>query len=210
MSMIEEVAAMKQEQEAQRGDLVRINNSINELTKALQGTTAAIGNLSDKCDRLMIDLQEVSSSSQDKLTKEQVRNIIAEELKGIQQEGASVFAPLRNKAEKLCQEFDAAGKVAIKQIREAGKPEWGEIIAKGMISAIVYVMLLTGIMYMMYGIDDIHNDLAYLRDRVDVIQYNQTIDGAKFTPWDMKEFHEAWDNQNKYIWEQRNKKAQGQ
>ena len=199
MSMIEEVAAMKQEQEAQRGDLVRINNSINELTKALQGTTAAIGNLSDKCDRLMIDLQGVSASSQDSLTKEQVRNIIAEELKGIQQEGASVFAPLRNKAAKLCQEFDAAGKVAIKQIREAGKPEWVEIIAKGMISAIVYVMLLTGIMYMMYGIDDIHSDLAYLRDRVDVIQYNQTIDGAKFTPWDMNAFHEAWDNQNEYI-----------
>ena len=208
--MIEEVAAMKQEQEAQRGDLVRINNSINELTKALQGTTAAIGNLSDKCDRLMIDLQGVSASSQDSLTKEQVRNIIAEELKGIQQEGASVFAPLRNKAAKLCQEFDAAGKVAIKQIREAGKPEWVEIIAKGMISAIVYVMLLTGIMYMMYGIDDIHSDLAYLRDRVDVIQYNQTIDGAKFTPWDMNAFHEAWDNQNKYIWEQRNRNGQKQ
>ena len=206
MSMIEEVAAMKQEQEAQRGDLVRINNSINELTKALQGTTAAIGNLSDKCDRLMIDLQGVSASSQDSLTKEQVRNIIAEELKGIQQEGASVFAPLRNKAAKLCQEFDAAGKVAIKQIREAGKPEWVEIIAKGMISAIVYVMLLTGIMYMMYGIDDIHSDLAYLRDRVDVIQYNQTIDGAKFTPWDMNAFHEAWDNQNKYIRNERQKK----
>lgn len=210
MSMIEEVAAMKQEQEAQRGDLVRINNSINELTKALQGTTAAIGNLSDKCDRLMLDLQAVSASSQDSLTKEQVRNIIAEELKGIQQEGASVFAPLRNKAAKLCQEFDAAGKVAIKQIREAGKPEWVEIIAKGMISAIVYVMLLTGIMYMMYGIDDIHSDLAYLRDRVDVIQYNQTIDGAKFTPWDMNAFHEAWDNQNKYIWEQRNRNGQKQ
>ena len=210
MNMIEEVAAMKQEQEAQRGDLVRINNSINELTKALQGTTAAIGNLSDKCDRLMIDLQGVSASSQDSLTKEQVRNIIAEELKGIQQEGASVFAPLRNKAAKLCQEFDAAGKVAIKQIREAGKPEWVEIIAKGMISAIVYVMLLTGIMYMMYGIDDIHSDLAYLRDRVDVIQYNQTIDGAKFTPWDMNAFHEAWDNQNKYIWEQRNRNGQKQ
>ena len=206
MSMIEEVAAMKQEQEAQRGDLVRINNSINELTKALQGTTAAIGNLSDKCDRLMIDLQEVSSSSQDNLTKEQVRSIIAEELKGIQQEGVGVFAPLRDKAAKLSQEFDAAGKVAIKQIREAGKPEWVEIIAKGMISAIVYVMLLTGIMYMMYGIDDIHSDLAYLRDRGDVIQYNQTIDGAKFTPWDMKEFHEAWDNQNKYIRNERQKK----
>ena len=210
MSMIEEVAAMKQEQEAQRGDLVRINNSINELTQALQGTTAAIGNLSDKCDRLMIDLQEVSSSSQDNLTKEQVRSIIAEELKGIQQEGVGVFAPLRDKAAKLSQEFDAAGKVAIKQIREAGKPEWVEIIAKGMISAIVYVMLLTGIMYMMYGIDDIHSDLAYLRDRVDVIQYKQTIPGAKFSPWDMKEFYEAWDNQNKYIWEQRNRNGQKQ
>jgi len=207
MSMIEEVAAMKQEQEAQRGDLVRINNSINELTKALQGTTAAIGNLSDKCDRLMIDLQEVSASSQDSLTKEQVRSIIAEELKGIQQEGASVFAPLRNKAAKLSQEFDAAGKVAIKQIREAGRPDWVEILVKGMVTAIWYVLITCGIMYMMYGIKDIHKELDYLHNRVDVIQYNQTIPEANFTPWDMKEFYEAWDNQNKYIWEQRNKKA---
>ena len=210
MSMIEEVAAMKQEQEAQRGDLVRINNSINELTKALQATTAAIGNLSDKCDRLMIDLQEVSASSQDSLTKEQVRNIIAEELKGIQQEGVGVFAPLRDKAAKLSQEFDAAGKVAIKQIREAGKPDWVEVLVRGLVTALWYVCITGGVMYWLYGIKDIHSDLAYLRDRVDVIQYNQTIDGAKFTPWDMNAFHEAWDNQNKYIWEQRNRNGQKQ
>ena len=135
MSMIEEVAAMKQEQEAQRGDLVRINNSINELTKALQGTTAAIGNLSDKCDRLMIDLQEVSASSQDSLTKEQVRNIIAEELKGIQQEGAGVFAPLRDKAAELSQELSAAGKAAAKQVREIGNEDLKVTIFRGLISA---------------------------------------------------------------------------
>lgn len=208
MSMIEEVAAMKQEQEAQRGDLVRINNSINELTKALQGTTAAIGNLSDKCDRLMIDLQEVSASSQDNLTKEQVRNIIAEELKGIQQEGANVFAPLRDKAAELSQELSAAGKVAAKQIRELGRPDWLEVAVRTLVTAVWYVLITCGVMMWVYGIKDIHSDLAYLRDRGDVIQYNQTIDGAKFTPWDMKDFHEAWDNQNKYIWEQRNKNAQ--
>ena len=208
--MIEEVAAMKQEQEAQRGDLVRINNSINELTKALQGTTAAIGNLSDKCDRLMIDLQEVSASSQDSLTKEQVRNIIAEELKGIQQEGAGVFAPLRDKAAELSQELSAAGKAAAKQVREIGNENLKVTIFRGLISGIWYILLTGFIMYWIYGIKDIHNELDYLHNRVDVIQYNQTIPGASFTPWDMKEFHEAWDNQNKYIWEQRNKKAQGQ
>ncbi|TYZ19266.1 hypothetical protein [Selenomonas ruminis] len=208
MSMIEEVAAMKQEQEAQRGDLVRINNSINELTKALQGTTAAIGNLSDKCDRLMIGLQAVSASSQDSLTKEQVRNIIAEELKDIQQEGANVFASLRDKAAKLCQEFDVAGNVASKKIREAGKPDWLEVAVRTLFIAFWYILITCGIMRWVYGINDIHKELNYLHNRVDVIQYNQTIDGAKFTPWDMKAFYEAWDNQNKHIWEQRNKKAQ--
>ena len=199
MSMIEEVAAMKQEQEAQRGDLVRINNSINELTKALQGTTAAIGNLSDKCDRLMIDLQGVSASSQDSLTKEQVRNIIAEELKGIQQEGASVFAPLRDKAAELSQELSAAGKVAAKQVREIGNEDLKVSIFRGLVSGIWYILLTGFIMYWIYGIKDIHKQLDYLHNRVDVIQYNQTIPGASFTPWDMKEFYEAWDNQNKYI-----------
>ena len=56
-----------------------------------------------------------------------------------------------------------------------------------------------------YGINDIHKELNYLHNRVDVIQYNQTIDGAKFTPWDMKAFYEAWDNQNKYIAGERQK-----
>lgn len=207
MSMIEEVAAMKQEQEAQRGDLVRINNSINELTKALQGTTAAIGNLSDKCDRLMIDLQEVSASSQDSLTKEQVRNIIAEELKGIQQEGASVFAPLRDKAAELSQELSAAGKVAAKQVREIGNEDLKVSIFRGLVSGIWYILLTGFIMYWIYGIKDIHKELDYLHNRVDVIQYNQTIDGAKFTPWDMKEFYEAWDKKNEQIWKDRNKKG---
>lgn len=209
MSMIEEVAEIKREQEAQRGDLVRINNSIKELSEALQGTTAALNNLSVKYDRLMNDIQKAPAPSNDGLTQEQVRAVIAEELKGLQQDGASVFAPLRDKASELSQEFTAAGKVAAKQIREAGKPDWVEILAKGMVTAIVYVLITCGIMYMVYGIKDIHSDLAYLRDRVDVIHYNQTIPEANFSPWDMKAFHEAWDNQNKYIWEMRQTATQG-
>ena len=205
--MIEEVAEIKREQEAQRGDLVRINNSIKELSEALRGTTAALEHLSDKYDWLMNDLQKAPASSNDGLTQEQVRAVIAEELKGIQQDGASVFAPLRDKAAELSQEFTAAGKVAAKQIREAGKLDWMEVLVRGLVTALWYVCITGGVMYWIYGIKDIHSDLAYLRDRVDAIQYNQTIPGANFSPWDMKAFHEAWDNQNKYIWEQR-KKAQ--
>ena len=59
-----------------------------------------------------------------------------------------------------------------------------------------------------YGITNIDRDLSYLRDRVDVIQYNQTIDGAKYTPWDMNEFHEAWNKRNQTILEQRQKNIQ--
>ncbi len=208
MSMIEEVAAMKQEQEAQRGDLVRINSSINELTKALQGTTAAINDLSAKYDLLMHDLQKQTATQKEGITPEQVQAIVAKELHGIQLDGKNVFDPLREKAAELSKEFNAAGRVALKQIKEAGKPDRVEILAKCMLTAIFYVLINCGVMYLMYGIDDIHSDLSYIRDRVNAIHYNQTIEDAKFTPWDMKEFHEAWDNQNKYIWEQRNKKAQ--
>ena len=197
--MIEEVAEIKREQEAQRGDLVRINNSIKELSEALRGTTAALEHLSDKYDWLMNDLQKAPASSNDGLTQEQVRAVIAEELKGIQQDGASVFAPLRDKADELSQEFTAAGKVAAKQIREAGKPDWTEVLVRGLVTALWYVCITGGVMYWLYGIKDIHHELDYLHNRVDVIQYNQTIPGANFTPWEMKEFYEAWDNQNEYI-----------
>lgn len=208
MSMIEEVAEIKREQEAQRGDLVRINNSIKELSEALQGTTEAINKLSVKYDRLLSDIQKAPAPSNDGLTQEQVRAVIAEELKGIQQDGATVFASLRDKTAELSQEFTAAGKVAAKQIREAGKPDWLEVAVKTLGIAFWYILITCGIMRWVYGINDIHQELDYLHNRVDVIQYNQTIDGAKFTPWDMKEFYEAWDNQNRYIWEQRNKNGQ--
>lgn len=197
--MIEEVAEIKREQEAQRGDLVRINNSIKELSEALRGTTAALEHLSDKYDRLMNDIQKAPAPCNDGLTQEQVRAVIAEELKGIQQDGASVFAPLRDKAAELNQEFTAAGKVAAKQIREAGKQDWTEVLVRGVITALWYVCITGGVMFWIYGIKDIHSDLAYLRDRGDAIQYNQTIPEANFSPWDMKAFHEAWDNQNRYI-----------
>ncbi len=127
----------------------------------------------------------------------------------IQQDEATVFASLRDKAAELNQEFTAAGKVAAKQIREAGKPNWIEIIAKGMVTAIWYVMITCGIMYMVYDIKDIHNDLAYLRERVNAVHYNQTIPGANFTPWDMKAFYEAWDNQNEYILGARHNNTRG-
>ena len=87
MSMIEEVAAIKQEQEAQRGDLVRINSSLNELTKALQGTTAAINDLSAKYDLLMRDLQKQTATQKEGITPEQVQAIVAKELQGIQLDG---------------------------------------------------------------------------------------------------------------------------
>ena len=209
MSMIEEVAEIKREQEAQRGDLVRINNSIKELSEALRGTTAALEHLSDKYDWLMNDLQKAPAPSKGGLTQEQVRAVIAEELKGIQQDGASVFAPLRDKAAELSQEFTAAGKVAAKQIREAGKLDWTEVLVRGLVTALWYVCITGGVMYWIYGIKDIHQELEYLHNRVDVIQYNQTIPGAKFTPWDMKEFYEAWDNQNDYILKMRQNNTQG-
>ena len=208
MSMIEEVAAIKQEQEAQRGDLVRINNSINELTKALQGTTAAINDLSAKYDLLRSDLQKQTATQNEGITPEQVQAIVAKELQSIQLDGKTVFDPLREKAAELSKELSSAGKVAARQVRDIGNEDLKVTIFRGLVAGIWYILLTAFIMYWIYGIKDIHSDLDYLRDRVDVIQYNQTIDGAKFTPWDMKDFYEAWDNQNKYIWEQRNKNAQ--
>lgn len=207
-SIVEEVAGLKQEQEAQRGDLVRINNSIKELAEAMQGTTAAINNLSAKYDRLMNDMQKQPTSGDEGITQEQIRAILAEELKGIQQDGATVFDPLRNKAAELSKEFDNAGKMAVRQIREAGKTDWVEFGVTTFVTALWYAFITCGIVMWGYGINNVDRDLAYLRDRVDAIQYNQTIPDANFSPWDMKAFHEAWDNQNRYIWEQRNKNGQ--
>ena len=80
-----------------------------------------------------------------------------------------------------------------RQVREIGNEDLKVTIFRGLVAGIWYILLTAFIMYWIYGIKDIHSDLDYLRDRVDVIHYNQTIDGAKFTPWDMNAFHEAWD-----------------
>ena len=62
----------------------------------------------------------------------------------IQQDGATVFAPLREKAAELSQEFTAAGRVAARQIRVAGKPDWVEVLVRGLVTALWYVCITGG------------------------------------------------------------------
>lgn len=198
-SIVEEVAGIKQEQEAQRGDLVRINNSIKELAEAMQGTTAAINNLSAKYDRLMNDMQKQPASSDEGITQEQIRDIIAGEVKGIQLDGASVFEPLRKTVIKLNHDFEEASERAAWQIANAGKTAWWKYAINSLIASIWFVAITSGILYWGFDLSDMENQLIQLRKKAEVIHYNQTIDGANYNPWEMEKFHEAWMRRNEAI-----------
>ncbi len=203
MNIIEVVEEIKKEQGTQSEEILRMSKGMEELTKALQRTIDAIQRLSNRNDQLVNSLQERLETHQVDLTPEELRHIIYEELKHQQEHEIHIFEELKKNAAELNKEFTDAGMVAAQRIRDAGKRDWLDIACNGLIVAFWYVLITAGVMKMVYGIDDIHRDLAYLRDKVDVIQYNQTIPNANFTPWDMNEFHDAWNNQNEYVLEER-------
>ena len=75
-SIVEEVAGIKREQEAQRGDLVRIENDIKELNKTLYGVTAALNQLQTRLEMISGDINNLPQPSNNGVSAEQVRAIV--------------------------------------------------------------------------------------------------------------------------------------
>ena len=115
---------------------------------------------------------------------------------------------LREEAVATTQRIEEAGRAAEKKIRD-GKPydrNIYELLLEGAIR-IGYVFVFTFLALWVFGIMDMKDDIAYNRDRIDAIHYNQAY-GSHYSPFDMREFYKAWDNQREYLKNERQKAAE--
>lgn len=192
--------------------------AIKEAKEAAEAKASEYAALSARVDRLERTIGSLENTIAD--MTEALQGITPQKIEQFQQAGVKVFDPLKQTAEELNSEIkvaggeavgavrsaagkmEAAGNEAARRIRKAGERTWQDLAIEGVAIALSFTLINMGLWWFM-GLSDIKKNVEYNRDRIDAIQWNQTTgttEGArKYSPWEMYDFHNAWDNQQKYI-----------
>lgn len=135
-----------------------------------------------------------------------LQSISPQDIDEFKKKSLTLFDPLQKTAEVVNTKIQAAGYEAAQTLKKAGEKReksWTEYGLEALLTSCMYIALTSAVLWFMFGIGDIKKDVEYNRDRIDAIQWNQTTahtEGNKtYNPWEMKEFHQAWDNQNAYV-----------
>ena len=104
-----------------------------------------------------------------------------------------------------------SGEIAAEKIRQAGRKSIKEYAIQSFFTAAWFVVLTVVVQYFMFFDDFKPGGWFYERiarvknieNTLEMLQYNQTTPGANYTHWDWEAFWETWQNQDKYIREQR-------
>lgn len=164
--------------------------------------TKRVASLEDSNNDLRMEIKYLRATI-DKLTNT-LQGITPDSIEKFHQEGGQIFVPLKQTAIELNKEIREAIRTNIHHLQNAWKKDWLEYAINGLVVALWNLVIIGGGIYYIYGINDIKQQVKIIQDRVNVIQYNQSF-GTHYSPWDMQEFYKEWDNQDKYIQEQREK-----
>jgi len=162
--------------------------------------TKRVASLEDSNNDLRMEIKYLRATI-DELTNT-LQGITPDSIEKFQQEGNQIFIPLKQTAIELNKEIRDAIRANIHHLQNAWKKDWLEYAIKGLVVSVWHLAIIGGAMYYIYGVHDVKQQINDIQNRVDVIQYNQAF-GTHYSPWDMQEFNKAWDNQDKYINEQR-------
>lgn len=163
----------------------------NTLLKRLNGYVEKNdGNSSDiaaKLDKLTAAVQSIS--------------IEPEDVEKFKQMGLSAAAEVNGKLQE-------SGEIAAEKIRQAGSKSIKEFAIRSFFTAAWFVVLTLGVQYFAFFGDfkrggQFYESVARIGNSINMIHFNQTMPGANFTQWDWDAFWEAWNNQDRYIKEQR-------
>ena len=111
-------------------------------------------------------------------------------------------------ATEVNKKLQESGEIAAEEIRQAGKKSIKEYAIQCFFTAAWFVVLTVVVQYFAFFGDFKHGgqfyeSVARIGNSINMIHFNQTMPGANFTQWDWDAFWEAWNNQDKYIREQR-------
>ena len=184
--------------QARRGDgLGQTNethsNQDNEiLNKRLENLENAVKELSDAVSYLNRNLKDIKPERIEKFNNEWDKGI--------------------EKVQSGFEYFDKQIRLASVSVENriliAGEKTWKEYAKEGVMIAIFFVSLT---MALQYGIldkyfgknGDLYKKITTVENKLNMVHYNQTMPGTSFSPWDWDSFIDAWNNQDKYIKEQR-------
>ena len=170
-----------------------------------EALTKRVASLEDSNNDLRMEIKYLRATI-DELTNT-LQGITPDSIEQFQQEGKQIFAPLKQTAIELNKEISDAIRANVDHLRNAWKKDWLEYAINGLVVSVWHLTIIGGAMYYIYGVNDVKQQINDIQNRVDVIQYNQAF-GTHYSHWDMSEFYKAWDNQDKYVNEQRDKAAQ--
>lgn len=172
-----------------------------ELKEAEEAKAAEYAALQARIDELETTVTSLQTTIES--LNQTLQTITPQDIDEFKEKSLTLFDPLRKTAEAVNTKIKAAGYEAAQTLKNAGEKSWTEYGIESLLTSCIYIALTSAVLWFMLGIGDIKKDVEYNRDRIDAIQWNQTTgttDGArKYSPWEMQDFHKAWDNQQTYI-----------
>ena len=128
-------------------------------------------------------------------------------VKQYERESSSVFTMLRHEADQITEALNLAELRA----KSIGEKSWKEYAAEGIAVAMFFIALNLLVLWFI-GLPQMKQDIDYNRQHIDVIQWNQTtgtVEGArKYSPWETQDFIKAWNNENRYQQELKQKQQE--
>lgn len=172
-----------------------------ELKEAEEAKAAEYAALQARIDELETTVTSLQTTIES--LNQTLQTITPQDIDEFKEKSLTLFDPLRKTAEAVNTKIKAAGYEAAQTLKNAGEKSWKEYAIEALLTSCVYIALTGAVLWFMLGIGDIKKDVEYNRDRIDAIQWNQTTahtEGAKtYSPWEMQDFHRAWENQNAYV-----------
>lgn len=174
--------------------------AIEEKAEEYKAMAAEIASLKAQVNDLQTDITNLQGTISGLNTT--LEAIKPADLEKITQESTKVFEPLEKAADTVARKVKAAGNEAAENLKRTGEKTLGQIAAESAFLAIVYIAL-TLIVLWLVGFFDMKDDIAYNREHINAIHWNQTTgttEGARtYSPWEMRDFNTAWDNENRYL-----------
>ncbi len=185
MGLSEDIMEVKKEQASIRADITRLAASIKDLSEAVKAGQ-------EKQERLFQSIHPQESTA-DQI--EALGKAVAD-TKGITARLESRLGSIEKSLKALPSSFP----------KPSGEKDAESIVGKintlQFICGVVICLVVLGSSWWFAGHGATYRTLADVKESLNMVHYNQTY-GTQYSPWDYNEFVNAWNNQARYIKDQR-------
>lgn len=132
-----------------------------------------------------------------------LQTITPQDIQKFKDESLTIFKPLQDTAAAVNTKIKAAGYEAAQTLKTAGKTNTKDIIATATATALIFLGLSMLTFYLL-GFNELKNNVSYLKNKSEVIHYNQTTGrtAGTFDPWHMSDFWKKYNEVGEQVRQQ--------